>query len=278
MPDATLYVKHPTSGQMIPVKADVDGKLVISDADPFTVAQDTPENLKHVPHGYYLAGDVYLPLAVDENGVLQTSGAAGAHAIGGASHTVSTLAEINTKVSDATIASTDDVVVIIAATPLDTLAAPSDITDLDASDLAHGLLPKLSGVVTEFLNGLGAFSVPAGGGGGATVAFPGTVVWTGASNTPTSFTDLDLSAVVGANAAIVILKVDIETTGTGQVTFRTNGETIASYIGYMGIVPSTTTPYMGYAVVVTDSAGVVEWKAAAAKAGNILTVVAYAKA
>jgi hypothetical protein len=76
MPDATLYVKHPTSGEMIPVKADIDGKLVISDADPFTVAQDTPEALKHVPHGYSAVGGVYLPFKVDEDGVLQISGGA----------------------------------------------------------------------------------------------------------------------------------------------------------------------------------------------------------
>jgi len=52
----------------------------------------------------------------------------------------------------------------ITATKLDDLAAPDDNTDLNATAAAHGLLPKLSNVVTEFLNGTGAFSVPAGGG------------------------------------------------------------------------------------------------------------------
>ena len=52
----------------------------------------------------------------------------------------------------------------ITATKLDDLAAPDDNTDLNASATAHGLLPKLSNVVTEFLNGTGVFSVPAGGG------------------------------------------------------------------------------------------------------------------
>jgi hypothetical protein len=59
----------------VKVLADADGKLIISDADPFTVEQTTPENLKHIPHGYYAVGDEYLPLAVDADGVLQTSGA-----------------------------------------------------------------------------------------------------------------------------------------------------------------------------------------------------------
>lgn len=44
---------------------------------------------------------------------------------------------------------------------LDDLAAPDDNTDLNASAAKHGLLPKLSNVATEFLNGQGAFAAPA---------------------------------------------------------------------------------------------------------------------
>jgi len=44
---------------------------------------------------------------------------------------------------------------------LDELAAPTDNTDLDASTSTHGLLPKLSNVSTEYLNGVGAWSTPA---------------------------------------------------------------------------------------------------------------------
>ena len=46
------------------------------------------------------------------------------------------------------------------AIQLDNLAAPDDNTDLNASAAAHGLLPKLSNVATEYLNGTGAFSTP----------------------------------------------------------------------------------------------------------------------
>lgn len=45
---------------------------------------------------------------------------------------------------------------------LDTIAAPTDSTSLDASTDLHGLLPKLSGTVTEFLDGTGAWSTPSG--------------------------------------------------------------------------------------------------------------------
>jgi len=48
---------------------------------------------------------------------------------------------------------------------LDTLAAPTDVTTLNASAGAHGLLRKLSGTATEYLDGSGAWSTPAGGGG-----------------------------------------------------------------------------------------------------------------
>jgi hypothetical protein len=41
---------------------------------------------------------------------------------------------------------------------LDTLAAPSDSTTLNATAAAHGLLPKLSGSASQFLNGLGLWA------------------------------------------------------------------------------------------------------------------------
>lgn len=47
------------------------------------------------------------------------------------------------------------------ATPkLDDCLAPDDNTDLNATASAHGLLPKLSGSATTYLDGSGAFSAP----------------------------------------------------------------------------------------------------------------------
>lgn len=45
---------------------------------------------------------------------------------------------------------------------LDTLAAATDNTNLDASITAHGLLPKLSNNANEFINGVGAWAIPGG--------------------------------------------------------------------------------------------------------------------
>lgn len=42
----------------------------------------------------------------------------------------------------------------------------TDVTTNNVNTSRHGFAPKSSGVATEFLNGLGGYSVPAGGGGG----------------------------------------------------------------------------------------------------------------
>lgn len=46
---------------------------------------------------------------------------------------------------------------------LDELAAPTDVTTLNATTTEHGLLKKLSNVSTQFMNGVGNWAVPAGG-------------------------------------------------------------------------------------------------------------------
>ncbi len=49
---------------------------------------------------------------------------------------------------------------------LDELAAPTDVTTLNATVSAHGLLPKLGGGTTNYLRADGTWAQPAGGGGG----------------------------------------------------------------------------------------------------------------
>lgn len=58
---------------------------------------------------------------------------------------------------------------------IDELAAPTDNTTLNATTTAHGLLPRLSGVSSQYLSGDGLFTVPAGGGGGTTEIGFGTI-------------------------------------------------------------------------------------------------------
>lgn len=54
---------------------------------------------------------------------------------------------------------------------LDDLAAPDDNTDLDVSITLHGLCPKAPNDATKYLDGTGAYTVPAGGGGGTSGEF-----------------------------------------------------------------------------------------------------------
>lgn len=50
--------------------------------------------------------------------------------------------------------------VLSSGIKLDDLGTPDDTTDLNASSLRHGLLPKLSNTSTEFLNGSGQWATP----------------------------------------------------------------------------------------------------------------------
>ncbi len=65
---------------------------------------------------------------------------------------------------------------------LDDLTTPDDNTDLNASTSKHGLLPKLSGTVTQFLTGLGTWVSPAG-------LFPYETLWIPAGAMTPSVTD-----------------------------------------------------------------------------------------
>jgi|GEM_PF-6254648 len=73
------------------------------------------------------------------------------------------------------------------AVKLDELAAPTDVTTLNATTGAHGLLPKLGGGTTNFLRADGTWNAPAGGGGTATaLSSATTTVDVSASTAPTT--------------------------------------------------------------------------------------------
>jgi len=83
-----------------------------------------------------------------------------------------------------------------AATKLDQLAAPTDVTTLNATTTAHGLLSKLPGGTTAFLREDGTWQTPAGG--SATIASARVT----ADRTTTSATlaaVTDLAIAIGAN-------------------------------------------------------------------------------
>ncbi len=97
---------------------------------------------------------------------------------------------------------------------------------------------------------------------GATLTVSETEVFNGAS--PVAWTDLDLSGVIGLNAAIVILKIASADQFT-TVAVRKNGDTdefyVASPINPMGAALSRRPAANVHTVVValTDTVGKIEW-------------------
>ena len=99
---------------------------------------------------------------------------------------------------------------------------------------------------------------------------------------PTSFTDLDLSATVGANYALVMIKIAVGDAGAGaDYSFRTNGESAdvgfnanATYYG-IGISGATiASNRIAYVILETDSGGIIEWKGLT-NATTVLTLIGY---
>jgi len=91
---------------------------------------------------------------------------------------------------------------------------------------------------------------------------------------PQTYTDLNLSSIVGVNYAVVFLKIG-SAEATGNVNFRTKGDTdtfAASGAGYCSV--STSSAYIW---VKTDVNGMVEWKAANAAAATSIWVEGYIK-
>ena len=107
----------------------------------------------------------------------------------------------------------------------------------------------------------------------ATIAFVDTNVYNGAA--PISPTDLNLSSVVGANRALVYLRIVYSNAG-GWVKFRENGETTTDCpIGTAG-ASSTSLNEVFYLWVLTDSSGIVEFTTGSNDNINV-TVKAYIK-
>lgn len=120
---------------------------------------------------------------------------------------------------------------------LDTFGATTDITTLNSSTSAHGLLPKLDGTTTNFLRGDGTWAAPGGGG-----------VWSEiAEASPTSGTNLSFSGIAtGYTQFWLTGYIQMANTGDGDLTMQFNNDTAANYLfqnvrgGYAGAPTSVT--------------------------------------
>ena len=123
---------------------------------------------------------------------------------------------------------------------------------------------------------MGFISNPADPGAALTVAE--TEVFNGTS--PIAWTDLDLSAIVGANRALVLLKVGNPATTIYGTALRRNGDVDESYNASSHGASKASfggVSLFMHAVMATDAAGIIEWRAGAAVAGVTIDVVAYIK-
>jgi len=183
-------------------------------------------------------------------------GGMSAHDLGGTYHNADTLANLNSKISDATLDDSSS-----ARTPtshasshqsgggdsikLDDLASPDDNTDLNASTSAHGLLRKLDGTTSNFLRGDGTWATPSGGSGGFPTGYMyGFKTY---NNTTNPTYQIDIEAGVCRDAAdttdLVLtstLTLDITQSGANGLDTGSEGTWYWYYI-YVIYNPTTTT-------------------------------------
>lgn len=76
---------------------------------------------------------------------------------------LSVLKQLHADAYDDITAVWNDIDDIIANTPIDTLANATNNTNLNVTNTAHGLCPRLSGNASTYLSGAGTWTVPAGG-------------------------------------------------------------------------------------------------------------------
>jgi hypothetical protein len=105
-----------------------------------------------------------------------------------------------------------------------------------------------------------------------------TSVYSG-SAAPTSFTDLDISSVVGANKAMCTARVDNHSGSAATFLFRTNGdgtvETVPSTPGTGPNICSMQNNEGNYVTFITDGAGIVEWCSTVGAGTTTITILSY---
>ena len=116
------------------------------------------------------------------------------------------------------------------------------------------------------------------GAGSATLTVSETQVFSGTS--PTGWVDLDLSGTVGAQATLVMLKIYLGNF-SDAVAVRKDGDTDEFYstatADARGAALALTAPIHIVLIVATSDTGVIEWKAAAARASTTVDIIAYIK-
>lgn len=95
-------------------------------------------------------------------------------------------------------------------------------------------------------------------------------------NSPSSFTDLDLSSVVGANPAFVYLLIQNRSGSLRTYRFMRKGDSGDTF-NQAGVswAANLDTGFDRYAAVITDADGVVQWNANGTTGTTTIKVIAY---
>lgn len=185
---------------------------------------------------------------------------------------------------------------------LDELAAPTDITTLNSSVTAHGLLPKLSNNSAQFLNGAGAWASPGGGSDPWTYAvlasdFTTTsataVDVTGLAFTPAASTKYEFEATLMTRTATTTVGprpglawptgmtdgvAVIKQTSSATAELTTNGNVNAALLCAVGGLPTNTQSYpaniRGMVIAGATPSGTVKIQLASETAGTTVTIKA----
>jgi len=133
-----------------------------------------------------------------------------------------------------------------AVTITDANLSVSNVTTNDVSVTAHGFAPKAPNDATKFLNGVGAYTVPAGGGGGLTQI--------GQVTTAGSATTVTFLAIAGTytNLVVTYSARSAQATNTSAIRLAVNGDaTSGDYSTVLYILSPALTSF----TVASTSAG-----------------------
>lgn len=107
-----------------------------------------------------------------------------------------------------------------------------------------------------------------------------TEVFNGNTADPAAWTDLDLHTTIGEQATLVLLKFG---GNVNAIAVRKDGDTdqfwssVAGYVGGCALVKDISGTMWYALLVVTNDAGVIEWKAEKALRACTIDVIAYIK-
>lgn len=109
----------------------------------------------------------------------------------------------------------------------------------------------------------------------STTSFSTTQVFTGTA--PTSYTDLDLSSVVGAKQRVVMLAVTNNGAGAEPYAFKRKGTSytlgITNTNGVSALIIANGNT--SFVIVTTDTSGVIQWTGDAVPSSTVINVEAY---